>query len=161
MLIHFGFTQGEAGVGLHDSYESLPTWHTLWFSASVTWQRWKYTFAVLFFVVFFPLLQIMGRNQLDSLHGENAFYFNEAVVCVSLSRISRSDSSLICEDGVYGMNISNSDVAETSENQVDPKMDTSCQPGLTSALWKSTSSYQQMPFSCKSNKDNGNECFFK
>lgn len=103
----------------------------------------------------------MGRNQLDSLHGENAFYFNEAVVCVSLSRINRSDSSLICEDGVYGMNISNSDVAETSENQVDPKMDTSCQPGLTSALWKSTSSYQQMPFSCKSNKDNGNECFFK
>ncbi|NXR67831.1 ARG28 factor, partial [Rhadina sibilatrix] len=99
--------------------------------------------------------EIMGHNQLDSLHGENAFYFNEAVVCVSLSRINRSDSSLVYEDGVYGMNISNSDVAETSENQVDLRMDTSCQPALTSALWKSTSPpYQQMSFSCKSNKDN-------
>ncbi|XP_063277536.1 rho guanine nucleotide exchange factor 28 isoform X2 [Prinia subflava] len=97
--------------------------------------------------------EIMGHNQLDSLHGGNAFYFNEAVVCVSLSRINRSDSSLVYEDGVYGMNISNSDVAETSENQ-DLKMDTSCQPALTSALWKSTSPYQQMSFSCKSNKDN-------
>ncbi|NXX28669.1 ARG28 factor, partial [Nicator chloris] len=100
--------------------------------------------------------EIMGHNQLDSLHGENAFYFNEAVVCVSLSRINRSDSSLVYEDGVYGMNISNSDVAGTSENQVDLKMDTSCQPALTSALWKTTSPYQQMSFSCKSNKDNGN-----
>ncbi|NXB33627.1 ARG28 factor, partial [Eulacestoma nigropectus] len=100
--------------------------------------------------------EIMGHKQLDSLHGENAFYFNEAVVCVSLSRINRSDSSLIYEDGVYGMNISNSDVAGTSENQVDLKMDTSCQPALTSALWKSTSPYQQMSFSCKSNKDSFN-----
>ncbi|NXM51174.1 ARG28 factor, partial [Gymnorhina tibicen] len=100
--------------------------------------------------------EIMGHNQLDSLHGENAFYFNEAVVCVSLSRINRSDSSLVYEDGVYGMNISNSDVAGTSENQVDLKMDTSCQPALTSALWKSTSPYQQMSFSCKSNKDSFN-----
>ncbi|NXA88025.1 ARG28 factor, partial [Melanocharis versteri] len=93
--------------------------------------------------------EIMGHNQLDSLHGENAYYFNEAVVCVSLSRINRSDSSLIYEDGVYGMNISNSDVG-TSENQG------SCQPALTSALWKSTSPYQQMSFSCKSNKDSFN-----
>nr|XP_026650135.1 rho guanine nucleotide exchange factor 28 isoform X2 [Zonotrichia albicollis] len=97
--------------------------------------------------------EIMGHNQLDSLHGENAFYFNEAVVCVSLRRINRSNSSLVYEDGVYGMNISNSDVAGTSENQMDLKMDTSCQPALTSAQWKSTSPYQQMSFSCKSNKD--------
>ncbi|KAM6035524.1 rho guanine nucleotide exchange factor 28 isoform 3-T4 [Theristicus caerulescens] len=95
--------------------------------------------------------EIMGHNQSDSLHGENTFYLNEAVVCVSLSSLNRSDSSLIYEDGVYGLNISNSDIARTSENQVDLKMDTSCQPTLTSALWKST--YQQMSFSCKSNKD--------
>ncbi|XP_037981421.1 rho guanine nucleotide exchange factor 28 isoform X3 [Motacilla alba alba] len=100
--------------------------------------------------------EIMGHNQLDSLHGENAFYFNEAVVCVSLRRLNRSNSSLVYEDGVYGMNISNSDVAGTSETQVDFKMDTSCQPALTSALWKSTSPYQQMSFSCKSNKDSFN-----
>ncbi|NXI15928.1 ARG28 factor, partial [Irena cyanogastra] len=100
--------------------------------------------------------EIMGHNQLDSLHGENAFYFNEAVVCVSLRRINRSNSSLVYEDGVYGMNISNSDVAGTSENQVDLKMETSCQPALTSALWKSTSPYQQMFLSCKSNKGSFN-----
>ncbi|XP_068032581.1 rho guanine nucleotide exchange factor 28 isoform X6 [Anomalospiza imberbis] len=100
--------------------------------------------------------EIMGHNQLDSLDGENAFYFNEAVVCVSLRRINRSNSSLVYEDGVYGVNISNSDVAGTSENQVGFKTDTSCQPALMSALWKSTSSYQQMSFSCKSNKDSFN-----
>ncbi|XP_053788443.1 rho guanine nucleotide exchange factor 28 [Vidua chalybeata] len=100
--------------------------------------------------------EIMGHNQLDSLHGENAFYFNEAVVCVSLRRINRSNSSLVYEDCVYRVNISNSDVAGTNENQVDLKMDTSCQPALTSALWKSTSPYQQMSYSCKSNKDSFN-----
>ncbi|NWW92958.1 ARG28 factor, partial [Rhynochetos jubatus] len=97
--------------------------------------------------------EIMGHNQSDSLHGENTFYLNEAVVCVSLSSLNRSDSSLVYEDGVYGLNISNSDISRTSENQVDLKMDTSCQPPLTSALWKSTGPYQQMSFSCKSNKD--------
>ncbi|NXF11768.1 ARG28 factor, partial [Smithornis capensis] len=97
--------------------------------------------------------EIMGHNQLDSLHGENEFYFNEAVVCrVSLSSLNRSDSSLLYEDGVYGLNNSNSDVARTSENEVEFKMDT-CQPALTSALWKSIGPYQQMSFSCKSNKD--------
>ncbi|XP_029860416.1 rho guanine nucleotide exchange factor 28 isoform X3 [Aquila chrysaetos chrysaetos] len=97
--------------------------------------------------------EIMGHNQLDSLHGKNTFYLNEAVVYVSLSSLNRSDSSLVYEDGVYGLNISNSDRARTSENQVDLKVDTSCQPALTSALWKSTGPYQQMSFSSKTNKD--------
>ncbi|XP_027527329.1 rho guanine nucleotide exchange factor 28 isoform X7 [Neopelma chrysocephalum] len=100
--------------------------------------------------------KIMDHNQLDSLHGENEFYFNEAVVCVSLRSLDRSDSSLIYEDGVFGLNISNSDVPRTRENQVDLKMDTSCQPALTSALWKSTGPYQHMSLSCKSNKDSFN-----
>ncbi|XP_042660781.1 rho guanine nucleotide exchange factor 28 isoform X3 [Tyto alba] len=97
--------------------------------------------------------EITGHNQSDSLHGKNTFCLNEAVLCVSLSSLNRSDSSPVCEDGVYGLNISNSDTAKTSENQVDLKMDTSCQPMLTNALWKSTGPYQQMSFSCKSNKD--------
>ncbi|NXC00461.1 ARG28 factor, partial [Orthonyx spaldingii] len=100
--------------------------------------------------------EIMGHNQSDSLHGENAFYLNEAVVCLSLSRVNRPGSSLVYDGGVYGMNISNSDVAGTSENQVNLKMDASCQPALTSPLWKSTSPYQQRSFSCKSNKDSFN-----
>ncbi|XP_010004683.1 PREDICTED: rho guanine nucleotide exchange factor 28 [Chaetura pelagica] len=97
--------------------------------------------------------EIVGHNQSDSICGENTFYLNEAVVCLSLSSLNRSDSSLVFEDGVYGLNISNSDVARTSKNQVDFKMDTSCQPTLANALWKSTGPYQQMSFSCESNKD--------
>ncbi|XP_071586076.1 rho guanine nucleotide exchange factor 28 isoform X2 [Heliangelus exortis] len=97
--------------------------------------------------------EIVGHNQSDSLHLANTFYLNEAVVCLSLNSLDRSDSSLIYEDGVHGLNISDSDRAKFSENQVDLKMDTSCQPTLTSALWKSTDRYQQMSFSCKSNKD--------
>ncbi|XP_074023040.1 rho guanine nucleotide exchange factor 28 [Numenius arquata] len=101
--------------------------------------------------------EIMGHSQLDSLRGENALYLNEAVVCVSLSSLNRSDSSLVYKDGVYGLNISNSDIVRTSENQVDLKTDNSCQPMLTSALRKSTGPYQQMSFSCKSNKDAFND----
>ncbi|KFO84087.1 Rho guanine nucleotide exchange factor 28, partial [Buceros rhinoceros silvestris] len=69
--------------------------------------------------------EIMGHSQSDNLHGENRFYLNEAVVCVSLSSLNRSDSSLVYEDGVYGLNTSNSDRARTSESQTDLKMDTS------------------------------------
>lgn len=101
----------------------------------------------------------MGHDQLDSLRGENAFYLNEAVVRVSLSGLNRSDSSLVYEDVVYGLGISNLDMARTCENQVDLRADTSCQPALTNELWKPTGPYQQMSFSCKSNKDafnNGN-----
>ncbi|NXA44901.1 ARG28 factor, partial [Nothocercus julius] len=97
--------------------------------------------------------EIMGRNSSDSLHGENSCYLNEAVVRMSLSNLNRSDSSLVYEDGVYGLNISNSDTERTSENQVHLKMDPSCQPTLTNELWKSSGPYEQVSFSCKSNKD--------
>ncbi|XP_064356041.1 rho guanine nucleotide exchange factor 28 isoform X3 [Dromaius novaehollandiae] len=97
--------------------------------------------------------EIVGQNSSDSLHGENSFCLNEAVVHMSLSSLSRSDSSLVYEDGMYGLNISNSDTARTSENQVHLKMDSSCQPTLTNELWKSSGPYQQVSFSCKSNKD--------
>ncbi|KAM9508196.1 rho guanine nucleotide exchange factor 28 isoform 2-T2 [Guaruba guarouba] len=97
--------------------------------------------------------EIMGNNKSDSLQDENMLYLNEAVVCVSLSSLNGSDSSLVYEDGVYGLNISDSGIAWTSEKQVDLKMNTSCQPALSSALSKSTGPYSQMSFSCKSNKD--------
>ncbi|XP_052557221.1 rho guanine nucleotide exchange factor 28 isoform X3 [Tympanuchus pallidicinctus] len=97
--------------------------------------------------------EIMRHDQLDSLRGENAFYLNEAVVRLSLSGLNRSDSSLVYEDVVYGLDISNLDMARTCENQVDLRADTSCQPALTNELWKPTGPQQQMSFSCKSNKD--------
>ncbi|XP_059729673.1 rho guanine nucleotide exchange factor 28 isoform X9 [Haemorhous mexicanus] len=55
--------------------------------------------------------EIIGHNQLDSLHGENAFFFNEAVVCVSLRRINRSNSSLVYEDD---LNTSETQGSQTS-----------------------------------------------
>ncbi|XP_065600284.1 rho guanine nucleotide exchange factor 28 [Cyrtonyx montezumae] len=97
--------------------------------------------------------EIVGHDQLDSLHGENAFYLNEAVVHVSLSGLDRPDSSLIYEDGVYKLGISSLDMARTRENQLDLRVDTSYQSTLTNELWKSTGPYQQMSFSCKNNKD--------
>ncbi|XP_065517471.1 rho guanine nucleotide exchange factor 28 isoform X1 [Lathamus discolor] len=97
--------------------------------------------------------EIMGNNKSGSLQDENVLYLNEAVVSVSLSSLNGSDSSIIYGDGVYGLNIPDSDTAWTNEDQVDLKMDTSCQPTVSSALWKSTDPCNQMSFSCKSNKD--------
>ncbi|XP_009070381.1 PREDICTED: LOW QUALITY PROTEIN: rho guanine nucleotide exchange factor 28 [Acanthisitta chloris] len=90
--------------------------------------------------------------QVDELCGENAFCFNEAVICTSLRSLNRS-ASLVYADGMYGPNISNSDVPRTSESQVDLNEHTSGQPSLAAALWKSSDPYQQMSFSCESNKD--------
>ncbi|NXY83504.1 ARG28 factor, partial [Alcedo cyanopectus] len=98
--------------------------------------------------------ETMGHNQLDSLHGENIFCLNEDVVCVSLSSLNRSHSSLVYEDGVYELSISNSDIERTNENQVDLKMVTSCQPTVISAPVQYP--YEQMSFSCKSSRDTFN-----
>uniref|UniRef100_A0A7M4DWX6 Rho guanine nucleotide exchange factor 28 n=1 Tax=Crocodylus porosus TaxID=8502 RepID=A0A7M4DWX6_CROPO len=97
--------------------------------------------------------QIVVHNQSDSLSGENTFLINEALVRMSLNSLNSSNPSLVYQDGVYGINISNSDITRTSENQVNLKMDISCQSAVTNELWKSTSSYQQIPSSCKINKD--------
>lgn len=97
--------------------------------------------------------EIMGHNQSDRFLREHSFYLNDTVVCVSLSSLNRSDSSLVYKDGVYGLNISNSDIARTVENQVDLRTNTSCQPALTNELCKPTGPSQQMPFCCKNNKD--------
>lgn len=111
-----------------------------------------------YFPCFF-LMQIVVHNQSDSLCGENTFIINEALVRMSLKSLNRSNPSVVYQDGVYGINISNSAITRTSENQVNLKMDISCQSAVTNELWKSTSSYQQIPSSCKINKDafnNGN-----
>ncbi|XP_019338152.2 rho guanine nucleotide exchange factor 28 isoform X2 [Alligator mississippiensis] len=97
--------------------------------------------------------QIVVHNQSDSLCGENTFIINEALVRMSLKSLNRSNPSVVYQDGVYGINISNSAITRTSENQVNLKMDISCQSAVTNELWKSTSSYQQIPSSCKINKD--------
>ncbi|KAM6328419.1 LOW QUALITY PROTEIN: rho guanine nucleotide exchange factor 28 [Alca torda] len=90
-----------------------------------------------------------GYNQSDSLRDESGFYLNEALLCTSLSSLNRLDS--FCDDGVYGLNISDADAPRITENQVVVKTDTSAQRMLTSSLWKSADPYQQMSFSCNRN----------
>ncbi|XP_067425369.1 rho guanine nucleotide exchange factor 28 isoform X2 [Emydura macquarii macquarii] len=87
--------------------------------------------------------EIIGHNQSESLCPENSFFVNEALVQMSLKSLNRSNPSLVSQDGVFGINISNSDRTRTSENQ----------PAVTNELWKSTAPCHQISFSCKSNKD--------
>ncbi|XP_053887935.1 rho guanine nucleotide exchange factor 28 isoform X7 [Malaclemys terrapin pileata] len=87
--------------------------------------------------------EIIGHNQSESLCAENSFFINEALVQMSLNSLNRSNPSLVYQDGVYGINITSSDVTRTSENQ----------PAVTNELWKSTAPCHQVSSSCKSNKD--------
>uniref|UniRef100_A0A8D0L184 PH domain-containing protein n=1 Tax=Sphenodon punctatus TaxID=8508 RepID=A0A8D0L184_SPHPU len=105
--------------------------------------------------------EIMGHNQLDGLCDENSVFINEALVQMSLNSFNKSNPSLVYQDGVYGANISNSDLTMTSENEVNLKMDTSYQQALANELWKSTGPYHQVSSSCTNNKDvcnNGVKC---
>ncbi|XP_039400635.1 rho guanine nucleotide exchange factor 28 isoform X1 [Mauremys reevesii] len=87
--------------------------------------------------------EIIGHNQSESLCAENSFFINEALVQMSLNSLNRSNPSLVYQDGVYGINITSSDITRTSENQ----------PAVTNELWKSTAPCHQVSSSCKSNKD--------
>ncbi|XP_008165743.2 rho guanine nucleotide exchange factor 28 isoform X5 [Chrysemys picta bellii] len=87
--------------------------------------------------------EIIGHNQSENLCAENSFFINEALVQMSLNSLNRSNPSLVYQDGVYGINITSSDVTRTSENQ----------PAVTNELWKSTAPCHQVSSSCKSNKD--------
>ncbi|XP_043370621.1 rho guanine nucleotide exchange factor 28 isoform X7 [Dermochelys coriacea] len=87
--------------------------------------------------------EIMGHNQSESLSAENSFFINETLVQMSLNSLNKSNPSLVYQDGVYGINLNNSDITRTSENQ----------PAITNVLWKSTAPCHQVSSSCKSNKD--------
>ncbi|XP_074808835.1 rho guanine nucleotide exchange factor 28 isoform X2 [Natator depressus] len=87
--------------------------------------------------------EIMGHNQSESLRAENSFFINETLVQMSLNSLNKSNPSLVYQDGVYGINVTNSDITRTSENQ----------PAITNELWKSTAPCHQVSSSCKSNKD--------
>ncbi|XP_073200369.1 rho guanine nucleotide exchange factor 28 isoform X8 [Lepidochelys kempii] len=87
--------------------------------------------------------EIMGHSQSESLSAENSFFINETLVQMSLNSLNKSNPSLVYQDGVYGINVTNSDITRTSENQ----------PAITNELWKSTAPCHQVSSSCKSNKD--------
>ncbi|KAJ6669810.1 hypothetical protein lerEdw1_000359 [Lerista edwardsae] len=75
--------------------------------------------------------EIMGHNQSVSFCGDSAVFINEAIVQMSLNHLNRSNSTLVYQDRVHGVNLPNSDLLRTNENQVNLNVDVSYQQVYT------------------------------
>ncbi|XP_033019615.1 rho guanine nucleotide exchange factor 28 isoform X4 [Lacerta agilis] len=82
--------------------------------------------------------EIMGHKESDCFCGENSVFINEAIVQMSLNRLNRSNSSLVYQDSVRGVNLPNSDLSRTPENQLKINMDISSQQAFTGDPSKSS-----------------------
>lgn len=104
--------------------------------------------------------EIMGGNQSDSFCGDGGVFINEAIVQMSLNHLNRSNSTLLYQDRVHGVNVPNSDVSRTKENQVNHNMDVSYEEVYTGDLSKSTGLSHHTSSSCPSNTDacNNSSC---
>ncbi|XP_023393943.1 rho guanine nucleotide exchange factor 28 isoform X1 [Pteropus vampyrus] len=104
--------------------------------------------------------EVMELNRSESLCYENSFFINEALVQMSFNTFHKPTPSGIYQDATYPLNISNSDLIRTSENQVDLKMDVSQPLGVNHELWATAEScHQTLPLhqssedSCKNDLD--------
>ncbi|XP_061476988.1 rho guanine nucleotide exchange factor 28 isoform X2 [Rhineura floridana] len=97
--------------------------------------------------------EIMGQNQSDSFCGENSVFINEAIVQMSLNCLNRSNSALVYQDSVCSVNLPNSDLSRTTENQVNLNMDISCQQVVIGDLSKSSRLDHHIPSSSTSHTD--------
>lgn len=111
---------------------------------------------ILYFLCVFLCVQIMGHNRSDSFCGENSVFINEALLQMSLNHLNRSNSPLVYQNYVHGVNQPNSDLSRTSENQTNCNMDTSCQPAFAGELSKSADLCHHTAISCTSNTDDCN-----
>ncbi|XP_015269071.1 PREDICTED: rho guanine nucleotide exchange factor 28 [Gekko japonicus] len=102
------------------------------------------------------LSRIMGHNRSDSFCGESSVFINEALLQMSLNHLNRSNSPLVYQDCVHGLNRPNLDLSRTSENQTNCNTDTSCQPAFTSELSKPADLCHHAVSSCTSNTDDCN-----
>nr|XP_056704998.1 rho guanine nucleotide exchange factor 28 [Euleptes europaea] len=100
--------------------------------------------------------RIMGHNRSDSFCGENSVFINEALLQMSLNHLNRSNSNLVYQDCVHGVNQPNSDLSRTSENQTNCNMDSSCQQAFTGELSKSADLCHHTASSCTSNSNSCN-----
>ncbi|XP_068941056.1 rho guanine nucleotide exchange factor 28 isoform X6 [Petaurus breviceps papuanus] len=100
-----------------------------------------------------------GNNEVTDLHRsdnlchENSFFVNEALVHMSLNTVNKSNPTGMHQDIVYPLNISDSDLTRTSENQTDLKMDISYHSDVTHELWRAADSGHQVPSLLRGNKD--------
>ncbi|KAH0628030.1 hypothetical protein JD844_008693 [Phrynosoma platyrhinos] len=69
--------------------------------------------------------EIMRQYQSDSFCDEKVF-INEAIVQMSLNRLNRSNSTIVYQDSEHGINLPNSSLPRTTENQVNLNMDIAC-----------------------------------
>ncbi|XP_074138367.1 rho guanine nucleotide exchange factor 28 isoform X2 [Sminthopsis crassicaudata] len=97
--------------------------------------------------------EVTGLNRSDSFCHENSFFINEALVHMSLNTVNKSNSSGVHQDIIFPLNISNSDLTRTSENQTDLKMDLSYHSNVTHELWRATDPGHQVPNLLRGNKD--------
>ncbi|XP_066468642.1 rho guanine nucleotide exchange factor 28 [Tiliqua scincoides] len=97
--------------------------------------------------------EIMGHNQSDSFCGDSAVFINEAIVQMSLNHLNRSNSTLVYRDRVHGVNLPNSDVSRTSENQFNLNMNVSYEQVNTGDLSQSTGLCHHISSSSTSNTD--------
>lgn len=112
-----------------------------------------------FFFSLYFLTQVMELNRSESLCYENSFFVNEALVQMSFNTFHKPTPSGIYRDATYPLNISNSDLIRTSENQVDLKMDVSQPLGVNHELWATAESCHQTTPLHQSSEDsckNGN-----
>ncbi|XP_054842768.1 rho guanine nucleotide exchange factor 28 isoform X1 [Eublepharis macularius] len=103
--------------------------------------------------------RIMGHNRSDSFCGETPIFINEALIQMSLNHLNRSNSTLVYQDYVHGVNLPNLDLSRTTENQTNWNVDTSCQQAYIGGdLSKSKELCHHTASSCTSYTDTCNNC---
>lgn len=110
-------------------------------------------------IIVFFLAQVMELNQSETLCHENSFFFNEALVQMSVNPLNKLTPPDIHQDAAHPPGVSHSGLARTSENQVDLKTDVSQPADINHELWIAAGACHQIPPLHQSSKDsckNGN-----
>ncbi|XP_060256299.1 rho guanine nucleotide exchange factor 28 isoform X3 [Ovis aries] len=98
-------------------------------------------------------LEVMELNQSETLCHENSFFFNEALVQMSLNPLNKPTPPDIHQDAAHPPGVSHSGLVRTSENQVDLKTDVSQPSDINHELWIAAGACHQIPPLHQSSKD--------
>ncbi|KAI4535689.1 hypothetical protein MG293_014016, partial [Ovis ammon polii] len=98
-------------------------------------------------------LEVMELNQSETLCHENSFFFNEALVEMSLNPLNKPTPPDIHQDAAHPPGVSHSGLVRTSENQVDLKTDVSQPSDINHELWIAAGACHQIPPLHQSSKD--------
>ncbi|XP_042304394.1 rho guanine nucleotide exchange factor 28 isoform X3 [Sceloporus undulatus] len=106
----------------------------------------------------FPLgnNEIMRHYQSDNFCDENSVLINEAIVQMSLNRLNRSNSTIVYQDSEHSINLPNSGLSRTTENQVNLNMDIACPQMFTDDHSKCTAFSHHTSSSSTNHRDASN-----